>query len=77
MALKFGAQTIVTFEAMEDTFPFVLGDLARKLIRESRPDWDTLTITVEKDSGPFRRNDAWLVRLHCYGGGRDCKVRGG
>lgn len=77
MALKFGAQTVVSFEAMDDVLPLVLSELARNLLREARPDWDTLSITVDRDSGPFRRDKAWLVRLHCYGGRRNCQVRGG
>lgn len=80
MALKFGAQQIVSDEAMEAAFPFVVQELAVSLLNEARPDWDTVVITVERND-MFRKksgmNRAWAVRLQAQGGTRDCIVRGG
>lgn len=76
MALKYGNQRAVSYEAMEQVFPMVLDDMARRMLRDLRPDWDTFVVTIDRDSGMFR-DDLWLVRLRCQGGRRDCQVRGG
>ena len=74
MALRFGVQTAISPEVIEDYFPVALSDMARKLLREARPDWDTVRITVEP--GTLHRA-LWVVRLQCDGGTRDCIIRGG
>lgn len=75
MALKFTAQMIISSSrAMEDTFPFALERLGSQLLKECRPDWDTVVIKVEPET--IMGDQTWKIRLQCLGGTRDCKVRG-